>query len=365
MLINDRELEREYHPAAQIFPLLDGDEFQALAADIDANGQLEPIWLTEDGCILDGRNRHRACIELGLTPTFRTYTGDSPTSFVVSLNLHRRHLSASQRAALAVSVLPILEEEARQRQAHGQTAPGRTLPAIVPEAFGDNSGDSRDAAASMFSTSPRYVSDAKRLAEDAPDLFEIVRAGDLTIPKAKEIVAERNGIAHVAHNSGNDEWYTPPEYIEAARRVMGCIDVDPASSDKANETVQAARYYTADDDGLARRWVGRVWLNPPYSQPLIGQFIRTLREQRERGNVTQAIVLTNNATETAWFGELDAIASAICLVRGRIKFLDSNGQPKGAPLQGQVIVYSGDYIDRFTEHFGVFGPIYIRSPREE
>lgn len=65
---------------------------------------------------------------------------------------------------------------------------------------------------------------------------------------------------HVSHNSGENEWYTPAEFIEAARRVMGEIDLDPASSDIAQETVKANKYYTIDDDGLEQEWSGRVWI---------------------------------------------------------------------------------------------------------
>jgi hypothetical protein len=73
--------------------------------------------------------------------------------------------------------------------------------------------------------------------------------------------------------TGEYEWYTPPKYIELARAVLGEIDLDPASSEKAQEAVRAKRYFTAADQGLRHEWRGRVWLNPPYAQPLIGQFV--------------------------------------------------------------------------------------------
>jgi N6-adenosine-specific RNA methylase IME4 len=93
------------------------DEFEALKADIAANGLREPIWLHPDGRILDGRNRYRACCDLGLVPEYKTWDGNgSLAAFVVSLNLHRRHLSSSQRAMIALDVLPMMEEEARERK---------------------------------------------------------------------------------------------------------------------------------------------------------------------------------------------------------------------------------------------------------
>ena len=100
----------EFHPAANLFHMLTGDEYEQLKADIAANGQLEPIWIHPDGRILDGRNRYMACCDLGIEPKVRQWNGGgSAVGFVVSLNIHRRHLTASQRAAIALDVLPMLE----------------------------------------------------------------------------------------------------------------------------------------------------------------------------------------------------------------------------------------------------------------
>jgi phage N-6-adenine-methyltransferase len=159
---------------------------------------------------------------------------------------------------------------------------------------------------------------------------------------------------HVAYNAGNNEWYTPPEYIAAAIEVMGGIDLDPATTPKANEVVGATRIYTADDDGLFYPWQGRVWMNPPYASELVGKFASKLAQHVQTGDVTDAIVLVNNATETGWFYTLTSVASAVVFPKGRVRFWEPNGAIS-APLQGQAVVYIGPRPDLFLNAYRQFG----------
>ena len=122
------EKDRQYHEVANIFPLMSAEEYEALKVDIATNGLLEPVWLhPDDHSIIDGRNRHKACVDLGRDPKFRYWDKQgSLVSFVVSLNLKRRHLNAMQKAAVAVDILPILEAEAKQRQVEAITRGNKT-----------------------------------------------------------------------------------------------------------------------------------------------------------------------------------------------------------------------------------------------
>ena len=162
--------------------------------------------------------------------------------------------------------------------------------------------------------------------------------------------------AHVANNSGNNEWYTPAKYIDLAREVMGGIDCDPATSEIANQTVKAKTIFTAEDDGLAQTWRGRVWMNPPYAQPLMSDFAEAVSAKFESGEIEQACILVNNATETQWFQRMVSVANAVCFPKSRIKFLDPQGKP-GAPLQGQAIIYMGDNIELFVAAFKLEGAV--------
>ena len=104
----------EYHPLANIFPLIEGQAYQDLMADVLKHGVREPVWLYE-GQILDGRNRYRAATAMGVECPVREYDGEDPTGFVVSLNLHRRHLSESQRAMVAAKLADLGKGERQDR----------------------------------------------------------------------------------------------------------------------------------------------------------------------------------------------------------------------------------------------------------
>ncbi len=159
---------------------------------------------------------------------------------------------------------------------------------------------------------------------------------------------------HRAQGTGENEWYTPPDHIERARAVLGAFDLDPASSEHANKTVQAARFFTMEEDGLRQEWFGRVWLNPPYSQPHIAQFMEKMASEYKSGRVKEAIVLTHNYTDTAWFHIGAKSCKAICFTRGRIGFLSPEGK-RAAPTQGQAFFYYGENARAFAEHFASVG----------
>lgn len=159
---------------------------------------------------------------------------------------------------------------------------------------------------------------------------------------------------HRAEGTGENEWFTPPMYIAAAREVLGGIDLDPATHPRAQETIQAAAYFTRDDSGLAHDWYGRVWLNPPYAQPAIEHFVVKLVGEYTACRVIAAIMLTHNYTDTAWFHLAARAASLLCFTKGRIRFVDIDGA-SCSPTQGQCFFYFGDRADRFHQHFGQFG----------
>jgi ParB-like chromosome segregation protein Spo0J len=121
-----------FHPLADIFPLLEGYEFEELVADIKANGLIEDIVLY-DGMILDGRNRYRACCAAGIEPTYRPFTGDDPAAFVISANIRRRHLTPLVKRAVIAKLLAAHPEKSDRQIAETTKASPTTVGTVRAE----------------------------------------------------------------------------------------------------------------------------------------------------------------------------------------------------------------------------------------
>lgn len=154
--------------------------------------------------------------------------------------------------------------------------------------------------------------------------------------------------------SGNNEWYTPMEYVDSARIVMGAIDLDPASNDFAQANIKAKTYYTASNCGLSKDWEGRVWLNPPYSRKLLNKFVDKLINEE---GVSEYICLVNSSTDTKWCHSLMNNAELMCLTKGRISFLNQQGLKVKGNSRGQIFFYKGNNGKTFEEEFGKYGKI--------
>jgi predicted DNA-binding transcriptional regulator AlpA len=157
----------EFHEIANIFPMMDGAEMAALVDDIRANGLREPIWLYENK-ILDGRNRYTACLDASVEPTLNVYADGDPVSFVISLNLRRRHLDTSQRAMVAAK-LATLKQGART-----------DLAQICAK--------SQDEAAEALNVSRRSVQHAAEVHEHGvPELVGAVERGEVAVSTAARV----------------------------------------------------------------------------------------------------------------------------------------------------------------------------------
>lgn len=194
---------------------------------------------------------------------------------------------------------------------------------------------------------PRYIDWAARI-ERRNKLKQLKRA-----LKAMGIVAEATEAAGLKKEKPSVEWYTPPEFVDMARQVLGKIDLDPASNPTAQKWIKAKTYYTKDNDGLAQQWRGCVWCNPPYGQ-WTKKFLSKGLEEYQSGNLEQAIFLVNR-TGAAWYQDLIENFDAVCQVRKRISFYTPEGKPEGSPRYYNDFLYLGSKSDLFIKVFAEIG----------
>ena len=337
----------------QLIPPLTAEERSRLEQNLLRDGCLHPlvVW-AEQSVLLDGHHRKEICDRHGIEYKVCELSLDDRNEaqrWIIEHQFGRRNLTPYQRAELALKLKPLIAEKAtRKRLANlreGDTTPER-------QDSDSREIDNNRQLAKAVGISHDTLAKADYIARHGDDQTqEKLRRGETSIHAEYTKLKE----PHVARNSGDNEWYTPEDHIRRALSVMGGIDLDPASSAAANAVVDAARFFTAQDDGLLQPWHGRVWMNPPFAQPLIQQFCEKLVAHHRAGDVPQAVVLVNNATETRWFQLLLGAASAVCFPAGRIRFWHPNKQ--SAPLQGQALLYLGPRIEAFTQAFSDLGSV--------
>jgi len=231
-------MQHEFHEVANLFPMMDSEAFQSLKKDIEENGLIEPIWL-HDGKIIDGRNRYKACSELGVEPIFRHWdeTGNL-VGFVISLNLHRRHLTPSQYAMVGHDMLPMLEAEAkdRQRLAGGDRKSDEYQKSVMPNLAEPISPKERsiDVAAKLVGASATNIQEAKRIARLAPEKAQEIREGKKTINAASQEL-KREGLILGKNPSAITDTSTAWQFKALAISHLSRIELDdPKALDAFN-----------------------------------------------------------------------------------------------------------------------------------
>jgi hypothetical protein len=219
----------EIHPYAKIFPLHEGQPLWDLSDDIKEHGQREPIWLL-NGMILDGRRRWLACVRAGIAVQTRNYEGDDPLGFVISTNLHRRHLDESERS-LAAAKLKTMKIGDNQ---HSEGVPIGT-PSITIE----NAGE-------MLNVSRRSVARASKVLEKGgPELVEAVEKGEVSVSDAAAVADKPPEVQRTAVEAVQagvaPTLQAAVTVIEDAPEVLGDVNGFPVPE-------RAAEHYGAVDD---------------------------------------------------------------------------------------------------------------------
>lgn len=157
--------------------------------------------------------------------------------------------------------------------------------------------------------------------------------------------------------SGNTEYYTPPKIIEAARRAMYWIQLDPASSEVANKIVGAETIYTKDDDGLSLDWFGTVWMNHHFGRSQNAAWVNKLIAAYTNGNVNEACCITYACTSEKWFQPLMEFPQ--CFLFPRTNYLLPDGSVKRGAQKGSVVTYLGDNNNVFISEFSGLGRVKV------
>lgn len=345
-----------------LIPKLSPEEFEQLEQNILVDGCRDAL-IVWNGQIVDGHNRYEICRKHDIpyrTEEKQFTDQNEAVNWIIDNQMGRRNISEEQKSYLRGLRY---RNEKRSDGGYEFVADGKSV------GHSDPPIRTSERVAAQFGVSEKtvrrdesFANSLDTIGEYAPSIKAQVLQGhsdlskaDVTaIAKAMPAIVEEVIRPHVANNSGNNEWYTPSEFIESARIVMGGIDLDPASNALANETVKAKTFYSIEDDGLVQDWCGRVWLNPPYSSDLVSRFANKTADEYINGNIDEAIVLVNNATETGWFSVLVEVARAIVFPRTRIKYYGADGV-KNSPLQGQAFIYIGENHKKFLDEFSTYG----------
>ena len=203
--------EYPVHPVASLFPMIDDESLNALAEDIKKNGQREPIIVAyldeamiDEPVVIDGRNRHAACRLAGIEPEFkfvmslndRELSPQVIADWIISHNLHRRHLTTSQKAMVGQGYLSYLKEEAKKRQIEAvkrgnvSRHSDSPIPANLPELGKDRSKESAEQAARIVGASARSIKDADFVVKNNPELAQQVRDSKVTVSAAAKRIRE-------------------------------------------------------------------------------------------------------------------------------------------------------------------------------
>lgn len=332
----------------RLLPALCHEEFTALRASIILEGCRDPLVVWR-GQIVDGHNRFEICQAEKIEFEVREMEfadEEAACDWIDKNQIARRNLTPDDfRLAVGRRYNRTKKAQGGDHKSTGQNV------RLVNQA---------ETIARESGVDERTVRRAGKLAEAVAqvekDEPEVAAKGRISVfERAKESLKPL-----VSLHTGDEESYTPKEYLVSAISVMGGIDLDPASNINAQKNVNAKKYFTKDEDGLKQKWTGRVWMNPPYTARVINQFIEKLVGHYRNGEITSAIILTNNNTDTSWFHIAAEHSAAVCFTRGRINFLKTDGS-RSSPTNGQCFIYFGKDAKKFKDVFGAHGLVMVKA----
>jgi ParB-like chromosome segregation protein Spo0J len=343
-----------------------------LEASITTVGLLQPIVITPDHMLIAGLRRLSACRALGwpsIPAVVAASLDDARLRLIAERdeNTCREPLTIEAQVALADALEPYERAEAKKRFG------GRPKKGETPSNFDEVSkGRALDKVAEAVGlgydtlTKARAVLDAaaldpalepiKQRMIETGKVDPAYRAVRETQTQAADVRPGTSNKLGVHFSSETPEHYTPADLLARVVACLGAIDLDPCSNSHDKPNVPATTQYTRDDDGLAREWHGRVFMNPPYGREIDAWVTKLVAEHRA-GRTVAALALVPSRTDTQWFAEFRDFW--FCNVRGRLTFVGNNDP---APFPS-VVFYLGDDEGAFYHHFVEIGDIWQRVER--
>jgi hypothetical protein len=229
------------HPVASMFPPLPDDEYEDLKGSIELMGQTYPI-IVQDGWLLDGRNRLRACIELELPPKIQEYRGTlTPEFFIETVNMHRRHLDEGARAAISAKIRAwIISRQNAEAQKTGKSADGKAggrgrkknlemnsslgllEPLLEPKTRAKDARSTVGQIAEAAQVSHHKAAQAVAVAKAAPDLLDQVATGKVTLKDAAK-QARAATPERTPKHSEQQSRRKPDEYLDVKTKLVGRV----------------------------------------------------------------------------------------------------------------------------------------------
>jgi phage N-6-adenine-methyltransferase len=336
------------------------------AADMDAGAAFPPVVVFFDGSdywLADGFHRLHAAMQLGRVEVVAdvrqgTQTDAQWFSYGVNQSHGLRRTNEDKRRAVEAALRHPVSAGLSNVQVAKHCGVSEITIRRYREPIFDNVEDTRTVTRNGTTYPMQTANIGRVVPNEEPPVYEIddppfdaPALAVLPVGSQWPAYPPMPTIAPQMPSYDGNEWYTPIEWIEAARSLYGAIDLDPASCAEAQAVVQASRYFTKADNGLLQPWHGRVWLNPPYSFPEVQQFTEKAVAEFDVGNAIEVLILVNNCTDAGWFIRL-AECFPVVFSRGRASFWRPN-QESFATRQGQALFFLGsaDRVDAFRLAF--------------
>ena len=346
---------------------LSQEEYSQLEANLLAEGCRDAliVWISDpvlQPTLLDGHHRYAICKahNLSYRIDFKKFPDrEAAKNWIILNQIGRRNVTPEQRTYLMGKLYRETKKEQGEHTGNQYTMErGNNFP--LPK--------TAEKIGEQFNVSDRTVKNAEKFADAVDTIADTygdeakqnILSGVVKLPQ--KVITQT---AKQLYTSETPEWYTPRIIIDSVLELFGKIDLDPCSNGKGDAAnVPATEHYTREDNGFARAWHGKVYVNPPYGRE-VAQWVEKVTAEYQAGNISEAVILIAARTDTRWFNLLAKTGTVWCAVEGRLLFSTPGVKTSNAAPFPSAIFYLGDNVQDFYHCFKHHGPIYRAIEEEE